>query len=68
VESIGAVVGILVALFWLVVWWRIFVKLGWPGILSLLMLIPIVVPIMLVILAWSDWPIERDLYNIGMDE
>ena len=36
--------------------WRIFSKAGFPGTLSLLMLLPIVNVIMLFYLAFAEWP------------
>jgi hypothetical protein len=37
-------------------YWKIFSKAGFPGPMSLLMLIPLVSTIMLFVLAFSDWP------------
>jgi hypothetical protein len=36
--------------------WRIFSKAGFPGGLSLLMLIPLVNLIMIFVLAFAEWP------------
>lgn len=44
-----------------VIWWRIFSKAGWPGLLSLLMFIPFVNLLLMAVFAFTDWPIERDL-------
>ncbi|SMB86073.1 hypothetical protein SAMN00017405_1111 [Desulfonispora thiosulfatigenes DSM 11270] len=45
----------------LLVWpfWKVFSKAGFPGRLSLLIVIPIVNLIMLFYLAFAQWPIHR---------
>ena len=43
------------------VFWRILSKAGMQGALSLLNLIPFGTIVILCILAFSDWPIERQL-------
>lgn len=43
--------------------WRIFQKAGYTGVLSLLMLVPLANIFMLYFLAFSNWPIERELNN-----
>jgi hypothetical protein len=53
---IFAVVIIIAIAFLLIPYWRIFKKAGFPGALSLLMLLPIVNVIMLYYLAFADWP------------
>ena len=47
----------------LVVWplWRILSKAGYPGILSLTMLVPMLNLVMAFYLGFSEWPIEREL-------
>lgn len=39
-------------------WWRIFTKAGYPGPLSLAMIVPIVGLVLLLWFASSTWPIE----------
>ena len=41
-------------------YWKIYQRIGQSGALSLLQLIPLVNLIMLYILAYGDWPIERE--------
>lgn len=53
----GAVVMVLA----LVINWRIASKAGYSGALSLLMLIPLANVIVLLIFAFSKWPIEQRL-------
>jgi hypothetical protein len=45
----------------LVVWpfWRIFSRAGYPGWLSLGMLVPLVNVVLLFVLAYADWPVFR---------
>jgi hypothetical protein len=45
----------------LIIWWKIFSKAGWPGALSLVMLVPLVNLIMVVYFAFATWPIQREL-------
>ena len=40
----------------IVPFWRIFANAGFPGALSLLMLVPVVNLIMIFVLAFADWP------------
>ncbi|MBN1419610.1 MAG: hypothetical protein JXP34_12605 [Planctomycetes bacterium] len=44
-----------------VIWWKIFSKTGHPGALGLLMLVPIANLVMLLVLAFGEWPIHREL-------
>jgi hypothetical protein len=43
------------------IWWKIFSKAGHRGVLGLLMLVPFLNLIMLCVLAFGEWPIEREL-------
>jgi hypothetical protein len=47
----------------LCVWayWRIFTKAGYPGAMSIMMLIPLLNVIMLFFLAFSEWPVLKEL-------
>ena len=49
-----------VALGYLLVWWRIFARAGFPGALSFLMLTPLA-PLFWVFLALVPWPARREL-------
>jgi len=42
-------------------WWKIFDRAGHSGALGLVMLIPFVNLIMLCVLAFREWPIQREL-------
>lgn len=52
---------VFVGVFMIYMWWRIFKKIGKPGPLSLLVLVPCGELVMLAILAFSKWPIETEV-------
>ena len=41
--------------------WKIFSKAGYPGIMGLTMLVPLLNIIMLLFLAFSEWPVLKEL-------
>ena len=45
-------------------YWMIYKKTGKSGAMSLLQLIPVVNIIMLFVLAFGEWPIERELIQL----
>lgn len=45
----------------LVICWRIAVKAGYSGVLSLLMLVPLVNFIVILMFAFMEWPIEAQV-------
>jgi hypothetical protein len=53
--------GIAAVVLTLVVHWRIAAKAGYPGALSLLMLIPLANVVVMLVFAFSKWPIEEEL-------
>lgn len=56
----GEMIVMLVVLFLTVLpAWRVVTKAGYPGALSLLMLVPVVNFIALHIFAFLEWPLER---------
>jgi len=57
------IIGILV----LIPVWRICTKAGYSGWLSLLVLIPIANLLLLYFLAFSEWPLERQLSAASPD-
>jgi uncharacterized membrane protein YhaH (DUF805 family) len=59
------VVGLGLFVLHLIINWRIAEKAGYSGPLSLLMLIPFVNYIMLLIFAFSEWPIETRLKTVS---
>lgn len=59
-----AIVGFVLAVVIAAVWWQIFSKAGHGGWMGLLMLIPVVNLIMLLFLAFSDWPVRKELRRL----
>jgi hypothetical protein len=58
---IAIAVGALVVLFLFSIWWKIFKKAGYSGALGLLMFIPVINFILLLMLAFSKWPVIKQL-------
>ncbi len=56
---LNPVVMLVVALLVVVPVWRICVKAGYSGWLSLLVLVPIANLLLLYFLAFAEWPVER---------
>jgi len=46
---------------WIVAFWRIFSRAGYPGVVSLAMLVPVLNVIMILFLGFADWPVLREL-------
>jgi hypothetical protein len=57
---ISLVISVLVA----VVYCKIYAKAGYPWAMGLLMLIPIVNLVMLLVLAFSEWPIQKQVRQL----
>jgi hypothetical protein len=53
--------GIGMAAVMIVPYWKIYSKTGQTGAMALLQLVPVVNVVMLYILAFSEWPIEREM-------
>ena len=67
--SFGLIFGIIsIALFVfaIIIWWRIFSKAGYSGALGLLMFVPIANLVVLLILAFAEWPIHAELKQLRM--
>lgn len=66
--GVGLVIFLLFALAMLIltviIWWKIFSKAGYSGAMGLLMLLPFVNLIMLLVLAFGQWPIRRELEQL----
>jgi len=60
----GLVVGLISLIFGIIIWWRIFSKAGYSGARSLLLFIPIVNLIIIIMLAFSEWPIQSELKQL----
>jgi hypothetical protein len=58
---IGLVFALLTTVLYVIVWWKIFAKAGYSGVLGLLMLVPIANLILPLVLAFGTWPIHEEL-------
>jgi amino acid transporter len=54
-------IGLVSIIFSIILYWRVAVKAGYNGALSLLLFVPLVNLIVIVMFAFSTWPIEREL-------
>ncbi len=61
---IYAIIMLAIIAFAIFIWWKIFVKAGYSGTLGLLMLVPIANLVVLLILAFGEWPILRELNGL----
>lgn len=52
--------GMILAVVYVIPFWQIFRKAGYPGPLALLMFLPVVNVVMLWYLAFSRWPVHRE--------
>lgn len=59
--DVGRASALAAVLFYLLVWWRILARAGFPGALTLLMLIPPFALGIWVFLAFAPWPARREL-------
>jgi len=62
--AVIAFIGLAIVAFVIFMWWRIFSKAGYPGWLSLLFLVPFAKIILYCVLAFSEWPVERELRSL----
>ncbi len=58
---IPIIIGLVVFIFYMIMWWNIFSKAGYSGARSLLLLIPIVNLIIFIMFAFSKWPVQQEL-------
>jgi hypothetical protein len=70
-EAIGALgllfilgISVVMIIVSVLIWWKIFSKAGYSGAMGLLMFIPLVNLIMLLILAFGEWPIQREVQQL----
>ena len=57
----SAIFALIVIIFAVIIYWRIFSKAGYSGALILLMFVPIANIIVLCVLAFGNWPIYKEL-------
>ncbi len=58
---VSAVISLVIFIFAIVIWWRIFAKAGYSGALGLLMFVPVANLIVLLVLAFARWPIQKEV-------
>lgn len=54
-----ALLGLAFLAFFIYIWWQIFTKAGYPGIYGVLMLVPVANIVLILILAFGEWPIYK---------
>ena len=45
----------------LLAFWKIFSKAGYPGVMGLTMLVPLLNVVMVLFLAFSEWPVLKEV-------
>ncbi len=74
-EALGLGIGLTFLLIWMVVAvgmlvlvgtvaWKITARTGYPGPLGLLYFVPIANIVFLLVLAFSEWPVQRELKTL----
>ncbi|MBE3560504.1 MAG: hypothetical protein IMW89_14965 [Ktedonobacteraceae bacterium] len=63
---VAGIIGLALAVLMVVAWWKIFSKAGFSGALSLLLFIPIANFIVILYLAFAQWPIHNELNALRM--
>lgn len=64
--SILFIMTLVIGIFMILPFWMIFSKAGYPGALSLTMLIPFVGFLVLRYLAFTEWPIHKKMKEAGV--
>jgi len=62
--AVWIVIAIAIFIFSIVMYWKIATKAGYNGALSLLLLVPIVNFLMLILFAFSEWPVEQEVRRL----
>jgi len=62
----GLGIGVVVGLLFLtaLIAWKITAKTGYPGVLGLLYFVPIANIVFLLIMAFSEWPVHREMKSL----
>jgi len=60
-DEIGQALSMVLLLFYLLGWWRIFSRAGFPGPLAILMLFPPLAMAIWAFFAFAPWPARREL-------
>jgi len=59
--AISGIIAIAMIVFFLWLDWKIATKAGYPGVMSLWLLVPFANFIVIILFAFSEWPIEREV-------
>ena len=59
--EMGHATALALVLFYLLAWWRILARIGYPGALAFLMLVPPFPLVVWAFLAFAPWPARREL-------
>gem|GEM_PF-1327298 len=62
--AIWVIIAIAIFIFSIYIYWRIASKAGYNGALSLLMLVPVVNLLVLLLFAFSEWPLEQEVRRL----
>jgi uncharacterized membrane protein len=62
--ALAGIIALIPIVFIIIISWKIFSKAGYSGALGLLMFVPIANIIVLCVLAFSEWPIYRELNRL----
>ncbi|WP_069801409.1 hypothetical protein [Thermogemmatispora onikobensis] len=60
----SCIIGLVIAVFGVLIFWQIFAKAGYSGAWALLMLIPLANLIALCVLAFGRWPVQDELERL----
>jgi heme/copper-type cytochrome/quinol oxidase subunit 2 len=64
ISGVTIIIFLAIAVFFVFIYWRIASKAGYPGAMSLLLFIPIANLIIILIFAFSEWPIQKELNQL----
>jgi len=59
--EVGHASGVVLLLFYVLAWWRILSRAGFPGVMAVLMLVPPLAVLVWAFLAFAPWPSRREL-------
>jgi len=62
--GLAVLVGLVILVVVIALWWKVFSKAGYSGALALLVLVPFGELIMLCVLAFGKWPIRREMDHL----
>ena len=60
----SGIIGLLFIVLAVIIYWKIFSKAGYSGAMGLLMFVPIANIVVLLMLAFAEWPIYKELKSL----